>query len=38
LREAKSAGYNLDWGSVGASLDLFCPSSIRYVNRITSHP
>ena len=38
LREAKSAGYALDWGSVGASLDLFCPMSSRYVNRITTSP
>jgi hypothetical protein len=35
LREAKSAGYKLEWGSIGASLELFCPGAADYVESVT---
>lgn len=35
LREAKSAGYQLGWGSIGATLELYCPGAASYVETVT---
>jgi len=38
LRDAETAGYNLDWGSVSASLQALCPGASAYVERVVDTP